>query len=42
MVEVSTRKRDVYRRRFAMLDELDAAIAAHLETAMRDVYSCKL
>ena len=35
MEEVPTRKRAVYRRRFAMLDELDAAVAARLQTAMK-------
>ena len=35
MDEVPTRKRAVYRRRFEMLDELDAAVAAHLKAAMK-------
>lgn len=34
MEEVPTRKRAVYRRRFAMLDELDAAVEAHIKEAM--------
>ncbi len=35
MDEVPTRKRAVYRRRFEMLDELDAAVAGHLKAAMK-------
>ncbi|MCR5030755.1 MAG: VirK/YbjX family protein [Selenomonadaceae bacterium] len=34
MEEVPTRKRAVYRRRFAMLDELDAAVAENMKNAM--------
>ena len=34
MDEVPTRKRAVYRRRFAMLDELDAAVEARIRDAM--------
>ncbi len=34
MDEVPTRKRAVYRRRFAMLDELDAAVEARIREAM--------
>jgi uncharacterized protein VirK/YbjX len=35
MEEVPTRKRAVYRRRFEMLDELDATIAARMKEAMK-------
>ncbi|MBO4852653.1 MAG: DUF535 domain-containing protein [Schwartzia sp.] len=35
MEEVPTRKRAVYRRRFAMLDELDAAVAENMKKAMK-------
>ena len=34
MEEVPTRKRAVYRRRFAMLDELDVAVAENMNNAM--------
>ncbi len=34
MEEVPTRKRAVYRRRFAMLDELDAAVEMRIKEAM--------
>ena len=34
MDEVPTRKRAVYRRRFAMLDELDAAVETRIRAAM--------
>lgn len=34
MEEVPTRKRAVYRRRFAMLDELDAAVESRIKEAM--------
>ncbi len=35
MEEVPTRKRAVYRRRFAMLDELDEAVAVNMNSAMK-------
>ena len=35
MEEVPTRKRAVYRRRFMMLDDLDAAVAANMKNAMK-------
>ena len=35
MEEVPTRKRAVYKRRFAMLDELDAAVAEHVGELMQ-------
>lgn len=35
MDEVPTRKRAVYKRRFAMLDELDASVAARMREVMR-------
>ena len=45
MVEVSTRKRDVYRRRFAMLDEpnsaLDPVIEAEIYAAYRKMLNIK-
>lgn len=34
MEEVPTRKRAVYRRRFAMLDDLDAAVETRIREAM--------
>ena len=36
MEEVPTRKRAVYRRRFALMDEIDAAIAAGMKRIMAD------
>ncbi|MBQ9364207.1 MAG: DUF535 domain-containing protein [Schwartzia sp.] len=36
MDEVPTRKRNVYRKRFALLDEIDAAIEAGMKNIMRD------
>ena len=35
MEEVPTRKRAVYRRRFALLDEIDASIAEHVKKMMK-------
>jgi len=37
MEEVPTRKRAVYRRRFALLDEIDAAIAARMGSLLRGI-----
>lgn len=33
MEEITTRKRAVYRRRFEMLDEMDASVKAHIKEA---------
>ena len=35
MEEISTHKRAVYRRRFALLDEVDAVIAEHVKKLMK-------
>ena len=35
MEEIPTRKRAVYRRRFAMLDEVDAEIAENMKKILR-------
>lgn len=35
MEEVPTRKRAVYRRRFALMDEIDTAIAREVSALMR-------
>lgn len=36
MEEIPTRKRANYRKRYALLDEIDAAIAAHMKALMRE------